>query len=310
MLGKFAREGVLERTETVLFLFYSATALKESNFIYPSLNDESYFAEMLDSINDRPSLKSAYTELCEELLSQKIFQIAPNANLTIISTLYFHEWMMNRHSGLMTLRFQSLLEKHRIKWDIDDKIQNFRNHILSPNDFQLMQIQDPLWELNCAFLHMSGYQSYPIYEINSSCIASDEKLNGLYNRALQSIELGELSLYSNKDHASCKMVKPVEIVAWAEKRKLPLALVSSSSAVLGFKHVTFEMQLMFDAIEYFWKEYDLASPKPSVAPYKKNVVTWLQNTAKMRGVTLSDSLASSIDTIIRCPASRKGGNTN
>jgi hypothetical protein len=69
------------------------------------------------------------------------------------------------------------------------------------------------------------------------------------------------------------------------------------------------MQLMFDAIDKFWKDYDLTKPDASKAPFKKNVVDWLIDEAKKRRIDFSKTRAEHMDTIMRCPQARRGGNS-
>lgn len=83
----------------------------------------------------------------------------------------------------------------------------------------------------------------------------------------------------------------------------------SSKSYERSTHMTPDMQLMFGAINKFWSNYDLSAPNPNIAPFKKDVVDWIISEAKSRGIEMSKSRAEVIDTIIRCPVARKGGNT-
>lgn len=74
-------------------------------------------------------------------------------------------------------------------------------------------------------------------------------------------------------------------------------------------YATQEMQLIYAAVDKFWSEYDLSKPNPHIVPKKSEVVTWLLAEAHRRGHNLSQTLADKMDTIIRCPTSRKGGQT-
>ncbi len=73
-------------------------------------------------------------------------------------------------------------------------------------------------------------------------------------------------------------------------------------------YCTQEMKLMYEAVEKFWSHYDLANPDPSKAYLKKEVTEWLIEQAQKRGITLSNNLAGAMDTIMRCPKARQGGN--
>jgi hypothetical protein len=76
------------------------------------------------------------------------------------------------------------------------------------------------------------------------------------------------------------------------------------------KYITPDMQLMFDAVQNFWNHYDLDKPDKSKAPLKKDVLEWIIKEAKNRNIQdFSKSRAEVMDTIIRCPKSRGGGNT-
>ncbi len=75
-------------------------------------------------------------------------------------------------------------------------------------------------------------------------------------------------------------------------------------------YCTPDMELMHDAVEKFWKDYDLTKPDASKAPFKNSVVNWLMEEAKKRGIAgFSKSRADMMDTIIRCPVARQGGNS-
>lgn len=74
-------------------------------------------------------------------------------------------------------------------------------------------------------------------------------------------------------------------------------------------YCTPDMRLMFDAIEEFWKDYDLENPNPVVAPFKEKVVEWLLSEAQKRKIyDFGKTRAEHMDSIIRCPSSRRGGN--
>lgn len=62
------------------------------------------------------------------------------------------------------------------------------------------------------------------------------------------------------------------------------------------KHTTEYLEIMEEAIQEFWENHD-----PNRPPKKDQVVSWLEQKG------LSTSLAESMDTIIRTPEARKGG---
>lgn len=109
-------------------------------------------------------------------------------------------------------------------------------------------------------------------------------------------------------------VRPAEFVAWVKGLPLSLPMLAepaaSSVPAVRPAYCTPDMALMYDAIEHFWSEYDLANPNPSVAPIKDDVVKWLVSEAAKRGIAdFSTTRAGYMDTIMRCPKARRGGNT-
>jgi len=99
-----------------------------------------------------------------------------------------------------------------------------------------------------------------------------------------------------------------KLLKWAKTLTFDLPIYSKFNVTKS--HITPDMELMFDAISKFWSNYDLNDPNPNIAPFKKDVVDWLMSEAKKRNIQdFKKSRASMIDTIIRCPISRGGGNT-
>nr|MBI1231869.1 hypothetical protein [Cytophagales bacterium] len=107
-----------------------------------------------------------------------------------------------------------------------------------------------------------------------------------------------------------KTVKPKEFVAWA--KCLPLCLPvfeSDTQKVEKETNITPDMRLMMDARDKYWSSYDFENPDPRRAPQKEDVVKWLIQEAENRNMpALGNSKAKMMDTIIRCPKSRLGGN--
>lgn len=116
-------------------------------------------------------------------------------------------------------------------------------------------------------------------------------------------------------HILDSKVSPEQIIAWAKTLPLVLPMLGATTSsptapVAAPAHCTPDMALMFDAITKFWSHYNLANPNPSIAPVKKDVVAWLLEEAAKRGLSdFSESRAKVLDTIMRCPEARKGGNT-
>jgi len=68
-------------------------------------------------------------------------------------------------------------------------------------------------------------------------------------------------------------------------------------------------KLLQYAVEHFWSDYDLENPDPRRAPYKNAVVDWLMAEAEKQNIArFSKTRAEIMDTIMRCPKSRSGGN--
>lgn len=89
--------------------------------------------------------------------------------------------------------------------------------------------------------------------------------------------------------------------AWAVAKGIKPAFLFPKDTIpkssdIQLTHTTEHLEIMKKAIQEFWENHD-----PNRPPKKAQVVSWLEKKG------LSTSLAESMDTIIRTPEARKGG---
>ncbi len=196
------------------------------------------------------------------------------------------------------------------------RLSIFKNQILPKDEFLSLSNKEPLWDLSKSVLYISGYRSFHKYEYDYECICSDDELKKTYDYACDSRRIKELDLVSGigSGFPAQYQVRPKDFISWAKKHFVNSPyfedeVENKPNENKPSYYITPDMQLMFDAIEEFWSGYNLESPNPHVAPVKKEVVTWLLEEAKKRKIDFSKTRAENMDTIIRCPSSRRGGNT-
>ncbi|MFZ4125031.1 MAG: hypothetical protein ACOYJ2_03030 [Rickettsiales bacterium] len=168
----------------------------------------------------------------------------------------------------------------------------------------------PLWELGAGILYLIGRRSRAKGE-ESEFTGSNRLFEEMAAYAADAKLAGDLTLIGeNEDFLQLK-VKPEILIKWATNLPVILPMLHGSPvSTVKPEYCTPDMALMYDAITKFWGDYDLANPNPSIAPMKKDVVAWLVQEAARRGISdFSESRAKVLDTIIRCPKARLGGNT-
>lgn len=201
-------------------------------------------------------------------------------------------------------------------------INAYKERPLSQEDFQKLLLE-PLWSLSTAILYLHGFQScnegeksYRLETMDSECVKQIPEFKKVYQYALDSRSIGTLEIFA--DRFSEGRVKPLDFIKWSKTLHMDFACylwlpkqltVEPTKETQKPDHVTPDMQLMFDAIEKFWAGYNLSQPNPSIAPTKRMVVEWLVQEARSRKMDFSKTRAEHMDTIMRCPESRKGGNT-
>lgn len=174
--------------------------------------------------------------------------------------------------------------------------------------------KEPVWHVGDGILYLLGRrrrnkmnkdQATPELFFKQSYLAA--KILHYTNDAFASNDL--IPINDNAD-LLLKTVKPKEFVAWV--KSLPLCLPifeSDTQKVEKETNITPDMRLMMDARDRYWSDYDFENPDPRKAPHKEDVVKWLIQEANNRKMpSLGNSKARMMDTIIRCPKSRLGGN--
>lgn len=172
-------------------------------------------------------------------------------------------------------------------------------------------LRDPLWKLDKAILYLHGYDTSETPKENAEIVDTDESMSKTAELAQDSSAIGKLDIIKGD---GCIKVRPKEFMRWAATLGMDFPnLITEgmleSKAQDSPEYQTDDMRLMYDAVEHFWIDYDLSNPDTGKAPFKKDVVSWLLDEAKKRNIDMSKTRAETMDTIMRCPVARRGGNT-
>ncbi len=275
--------------------------------------------EIYEIIQTKPKAQELFDAALEAVRKKKVkcfskkSKINASPALAQIEPLSFIAWAQERETPV-----PYFLRKAANEAGEEAYIESYDKRQLDKDDFHSL-MREPLWDLNTATLYLHGFQScnpgakgYRSETMDSTCVRKVPDLKKIRQYALDASAIHALELYGRDD----KKVKPAEFIAWSKTLHMDFACYQWLPQTSEEKkktpkpdHVTPDMQLMFDAIEKFWAGYDLSRPNPSIAPVKREVVDWLVQEARRRKIDFSKTRAEHIDTIMRCPESRKGGNT-
>lgn len=191
---------------------------------------------------------------------------------------------------------------------------------IDDDEFQIRS-QRPLWLLGDGLLYLMGYR----FNFDAITRNTVGRMN-FVRKFLNTTETGAACIdFAHNDYKDNKLellteqytfspdfldkkVSSQELIKWAQK--LPFDLPILIKETTNRDYMTADMKLMMDAVDKFWSHYDLQNPDKNTAPFKNEVVNWLRDEGKKRNIDdFSKSRADLMDTIMRCPVSRKGGNT-
>ncbi|MES2676751.1 MAG: hypothetical protein V4612_00355 [Pseudomonadota bacterium] len=263
-------------------------------------------------------LKTLEKSLNSGILKPKNSKKIHSLNNVSINVLLFAAWTSKQtitSSRIFDNSIEILIDSQEKK----KRISSFKKKLLPKEQFETLSKKEPLWNICQAILYVSGYRGFDNCDQDHECIKSDKELNKILNYAIDSKKIHELS-FTDRDLCSPDhklYVKPREFIEWAKKRfiespfiyKEGVNIEGANSTKKATSYITPDMQLMFDAVEKFWSDYNLEKPNHHIAPVKSSVVDWLLEEAKKRKIDFSKTRAEHMDTIIRCPKSRKGGST-
>jgi hypothetical protein len=263
-------------------------------------------------------LKKLKTSLTSGILKPKKSKKNHGLNNVSINVLLFAAWLEKQTitpSKIFNNSIAILIDSHEKR----RRISSFKKNLLPKEQFEILSKQEPLWNICQAVLYIFGYKGFNDCDQDYECIQSDKELTKILNYAIDSKKIYELTL-TDKLHSYTDYklyVKPQEFIEWAKKRSIEspflykegVNIEDKNSTKKANSYTTPDMQLMFDAVEKFWSDYNLEKPNHHIAPVKSSVVGWLLEEAKKRKIDFSKTRAEHMDTIIRCPRSRKGGNT-
>ena len=187
------------------------------------------------------------------------------------------------------------------------------------------KIKEPIWQLGNGILYLLGHR-YRLDGNTHAPINSSPSVLDFINRsndgtailkyATDAYKSGQLDLVIsdenelNDEKLLAASIVPEKLTEWVITLPLTAPIFSEDQTAPDLAYMTPDMKLMLDAVQALWSKYDLKNPDPSIAPFKKDVVKWLMDEAAKRNIQdFSKSRAEMMDTIIRCPKSRGGGNT-
>ena len=244
------------------------------------------------------------------------------------NTYEFYLWAESQSyaipSSLMPL-IEPLIQRAVIRKQTQDKIIH-QYPPISREQFN-MKAKEPLWQLGNAILYLLGHRnrfdgnkyvsvigSHSVHNyINASSVGKS-----ILKYAADAYKAGKLDLIASDEGEAdlsdenllLVSVAPEKMIDWVQTLPIAVPIFSEDTTVHDNAYITQDMKLMLDAAKALWSDYDLENPNPSLAPFKKDVVKWLMDEAKKRNMhDFSKSRAEVMDTIMRCPKSRGGGNT-
>jgi len=244
------------------------------------------------------------------------------------NTYEFYLWAESQSyavpSSLMPL-IEPLIQRAVMSKQVEDKITHQYPNI-SREQFN-MKAKEPLWQLGNAILYLLGHRNR--FDGNSYVSANNSQavlnyINGssagkaILKYAADAYKAGKLDLITtdadetdlSDENLLLASVAPEKIIDWVETLPITAPIFSEDIIVHDNVHMTQDMKLMLDAAKALWSDYDLENPDPNLAPFKIDVVKWLMDEAKKRSIhDFSKSRAEVMDTIMRCPKSRGGGNS-
>jgi hypothetical protein len=210
------------------------------------------------------------------------------------------------------------LSRKRSEEELERKFPTIDRH-----DFLKLQ-KEPLWKLQNAIIYLMGRKSQTTPEEEEAFIKrTDEatKLLGYINDAelVDTINLYEVDQKEDgnnevENRLLSAKIKPLELIEWVKTLPIDLSIIAEKNDPEAFlqkvpHHKTAEMEIMEEVVEKFWSHYDLNNPDPSMAYQKDEILNFIFERAKAKNIKISQAMVNQMDTIIRCPESRKGGNT-
>lgn len=298
--------------------------------------DEKTFDTMMDDYNEqtveklyqiiqeKPAALALFNAALEAIKKRRIKCLSKKKDiidapaLVTVHPLSFIEWAKKNGTEI-----PYFLRKAANEMEEEAYIDAYSERPLNSEDFHRL-MREPLWDLNTAILYLHGFQScdhgtkgFRSETMDSTCVRRVPEFRKIRDYAKDASNIGALKFFGNSLTGREK-VKPTDFISWSNTLHIHFTcyqwLLNQTSEEPEEEHkmpdyVTPDMQLMFDAIGKFWAGYNLSRPNPSIAPTKRMVVEWLVQEARSRRMDFSRTRAEHMDTIMRCPESRKGGNT-
>ncbi len=304
------------------------------SLLYPEeiYENEDNYNELLSDYNNKtirkihckikecPEVNKVYNLAVKAIKNKKIklyesennSKISPLVQVNIIS---FFDWV-NEQDYAYNTQLHDALKNHVL----NKRIQEYGQYPIDLKELKFL-IKEPLWNLDTGILYITGNQSLGTDEDDFQCVIHNPKLKKIKQYAKESHEIRKLhlklksiELESGLSLDNTYKVQPKDLLQWARNLHLEFPILDKlipdkKKELESILYATPEMILMNDAAQKFWKHYNLKSPDISKSYAKAEITTWIKSEAKKRGYEVSDNIANAMDTIIRCPHTRKGGRT-
>lgn len=248
-----------------------------------------------------------------------------NPTFTEMDSVSFLQWAERQgriiHDDIIQATKQTIhlkLSRKRCEEELERKFPTIDRH-------DLLNLQkEPLWKLQNAIIYLMGRRSQVSSEEQEAFIRHNEKATKFLDYINDAYLAGDIILYEvdQKEDDSAKTetrllsakIKPLELIEWVKTLPINLSIIADKKDPEAFlqkvpHYKTAEMEIMEEVVEKFWSHYDQNNPDPSQAYLKDEVVDFLFEKAKAKNIQISRTMANQMDSIIRSPESRKGGNT-
>lgn len=248
-----------------------------------------------------------------------------NPVFTEVDTVSFLQWV-ERQGRILNddivqaakLTMYLKLSRKRSEEELERILPSINQH-----DFSVLT-KEPLWQLQTAIIYLMGRKSQTTPEEEEAFITRNDTASKLLAYITDAHLSDSLKLYEIDQQGDgnnimetsllSAKIKPLELIEWAKTLPTEFSIIADKKESEAFlkkvpHYKTAEMEIMEEAVEKFWSHYDLNNSDPNKAYLKDEVMNFMHERAEVKNIKLSQAMVRQMDSIIRCPESRKGGNS-